>query len=151
MDSPLARWNEAADARPQFDSGLLFTARNCAAGAVFAVALSAHVIAELQAGRFERIAHRHVNVLAVFAVDHNLGPGQHDVEPDRELGARLLFPMQRLDGHVAGPHALAVPLQLARLFTHQTLQRAGGGNAAQADVYGSAQDSPRLQPVMVQL
>ena len=143
MDSPLTLRNEAAEGWPLMASAPLFPARICAAGAAFDAALAAHVIAELEAGGFERFAHRHINVLTVFAVDHYFGPRQHDVEPHCELGAGLLFPMQRLDGHVAGLHTLAVPLQLARLFTYQSLQRAGGRNAAQADLYGSTHDSPR--------
>lgn len=143
MDSPLALRNEAAGGWPLLASALLFPARICAVGAALDAALAAHVIAELEAGGFERFAHRHINVLTVFAVDHYLGPRQHNVEPHRELGARLLFPIERLDGHVAGLHTLALPLQLARLFTYQSFQRAGSRNAAKTDLYGSTHDSPR--------
>src|SRR5450756_1187177 len=79
------------------------------AGTRFDVALAAHMIPELEVGRLERVAHRNIDVLTVFAVDHDLRPRQCDVELHRELRALLLWPMQRLGNHVAALEAVANP------------------------------------------
>src|SRR5450759_1631427 len=121
------------------------------AGTRFDVALAARMTLELEAGRRERVAHRNIDVLAVFAVDHDLRPRQRDVEPHRELRALLLWPMQRLGDHVAAEEEAANPIQLARLFTDVTFQRAGMRNAAQDDLYGIVHRSRPLQPITAQL
>jgi len=112
-----------------------------AAGTAFEAVLAAHMIADLDAGRFERFAHRNINVLGVFAVDRHLDARQHEVEPYRELSPSLSTPMQRLNSHMAGPDALALPPQLARLFVYISLERGADRNAAQADLYRYAHDS----------
>ena len=120
-------------------------------GATLDLALAAHMILELKAGCLERVVQGNVDVLAVFAVHHDFRPRQRDVEPHCKLRALSLRPVQRLDHHMAGLDAVALPVQRSRLFAHESFQRAGVRNTAQGKLYGIAHDSHPLAHVAAQL
>ena len=113
---------------------------------MFLVAV-AHVILELQAGGGERIVHRHKNILAVLAIDHNLRPRQRDDQAHRDLYALALVSLQRFGEHLATANVVTNAFEPLHLFTDIVFERIGRGNAAQRNLYQIVHSSrPLLAP-----
>ena len=97
-------------------------------------ALDARVVLELALGCVERIAQRHVDVLGVLPVDHDLPARRCEVHAHRKVLALLLVAVLQL-GHDAAAHQFRIePVELLHPFANMLIERVGMFHAAHGDL-----------------
>src|SRR3569832_1531772 len=86
-------------------------------------ALLAHMALELAPRRVEGVAYRHIKVFVRFALDHQLGARNRQIDADIVEHAVLLTAMRGLHQHPATHDAIVKGIELRGLFTYGRLCR----------------------------
>jgi len=87
--------------------------------------LDSHDVLEFPGGGIESVAHRHVDVLVMVAIDSQLVPGHADVEANVELLALVMVTIALLDDDAATDNARMKFLELRSFLANTRFHRVG--------------------------
>src|SRR5690606_32927898 len=85
----------------------------CAGARLPALAAAAREFLDLPGSRIEGLAQRHVGVLVVLVIDHDLLAGHADLEPHHEVPPLAVVVVRRLHHDAAAQDAAVEALELA--------------------------------------